>query len=95
MPRTVAHQAPLSVEFSRQEYRSGLLFPSPGDHPDPGIELSFFTVWADSLLSELLANFQWAVPNKLQESVFFLVLFVTLIKYSMLVFLRINFLINC
>ena len=34
---TVAHQAPLSVEFSRQEYRSGLPFPSSGDLPDPGI----------------------------------------------------------
>ena len=35
---TVAHQAPLSVEFPRQEYWSGLLFPIPGDLPDPGIE---------------------------------------------------------
>ena len=38
-PWTVAWQAPLSMEFSRQEYWSGLLFPSPGDLPDPGIEL--------------------------------------------------------
>ena len=37
-PRTVAHQSPLSVEFSRQEYCSGLPFPSPGDLPDPGIK---------------------------------------------------------
>ena len=37
-PRTVAHQAPLSVEFSRQEYRSGLPFPTSGDLPHPGIE---------------------------------------------------------
>ena len=37
-PWTVAHQAPQSMEFSRQEYRSGLPFPSPGDLPDPGIE---------------------------------------------------------
>ena len=37
-PWTVAHQAPLSTEFSRQEYWSGLLFPSPGDLTDPGIE---------------------------------------------------------
>ena len=37
-PWTVAHQAPLSMGFSRQEYRSGLPFPSPGDLPDPGIE---------------------------------------------------------
>ena len=35
---TVAHQGPLSLGFSRQEYWSGLPFPSPGDLPDPGIE---------------------------------------------------------
>ena len=35
---TAAHQAPLSMGFSRQEYSSGLLYPSPGDLPDPGIE---------------------------------------------------------
>ena len=37
-PWTVAHQAPLHMGFSRQEYWSGLPFPSPGDLPDPGIE---------------------------------------------------------
>ena len=37
-PRTVACQSPLSMEFSRQEYWSGLPFPSPGDLPNPGIE---------------------------------------------------------
>ena len=37
-PWTVACRASLSMEFSRQEYRSGLPFPSPGDLPDPGIE---------------------------------------------------------
>ena len=36
-PWTVAHKAPQSMEFSRQEYWSGLPFPSPGDLPDPGI----------------------------------------------------------
>ena len=35
---TVAHQAPLSIGFSRQEYRSGLPCPPPGDLPNPGIE---------------------------------------------------------
>ena len=35
---TVAHQAPLSMGFSRQEYWSGLPFPFPGDFPHPGIE---------------------------------------------------------
>ena len=38
IPWTVAHQAPLSVGFSRQEYWSRLSFPSPGDLPRPGIE---------------------------------------------------------
>ena len=37
-PWAVAHQAPLSMEFSRQEYCSELPFPTPGDLPDPGIE---------------------------------------------------------
>ena len=39
-PWTVAQQAPLSMGFSRQEYWSGLPFPSPGDLPDPDIEPS-------------------------------------------------------
>ena len=38
-PWTVALQAPLSMVFPRQEYWSGLLIPSPGDLPDPGIKL--------------------------------------------------------
>ena len=38
-PWTVAYQASLFMGFSRQEYWSGLPFPSPGDLPDPGIEL--------------------------------------------------------
>ena len=37
-PWNVAHQAPLSMEFPRQEYWSGLLFPSPGDPPNPRTE---------------------------------------------------------
>ena len=37
-PKTVARQAPLSMGFSRQEYWSGLPFPSPEDLPDAGIE---------------------------------------------------------
>ena len=43
--------------FSRQEYWSGLPFPSLGDLPDPGIEPGFPTLQADSLPSELLYNF--------------------------------------
>ena len=37
-PGTVAHRAPLSMGFPRQEYESGLPFPSPGALPDPGME---------------------------------------------------------
>ena len=48
----VAHQAPSSMGFSRQEYWSGLPFPSPGDLPDPGIEPRSPTLWADALTSE-------------------------------------------
>ena len=50
---TVAHQAPLSLEFSRQEYWSGLPFPSPGDLPDPGIEPRSPALQVGSLLTEL------------------------------------------
>ena len=42
-PWTIAHQAPLSVGFSRQEYWSRLPFSPPGDLPDPGIELAALT----------------------------------------------------
>ena len=48
-PWTVAHQAPLSMRFPRQEYWSGLTFPSPGDLPDPGIETVSPELQADSL----------------------------------------------
>ena len=51
-PWTVAHQAPLSMGFSRQEYWTGLPFPSPGDLSDPGIKPRSPTLQADSLLSE-------------------------------------------
>ena len=48
-PWTVARQAPLSMGFSRQQYWSGLPFPSPGDLPDPGIEPRSPALQADSL----------------------------------------------
>ena len=51
-PWTAAHQAPLSVGFSRLEYWSGLPFPSPGTLPNPGIKLGSPALQADSLLSE-------------------------------------------
>ena len=49
---TVAHQAPLSMGFSRQEYWNGLPFPSPGDLPNPGIEPGSPALQADALSSE-------------------------------------------
>ena len=49
---TVAYQASLSMGFSRQEYQSGLPFPSPEDLPDPGIEPRSPTLQADALPSE-------------------------------------------
>jgi len=51
-----AYQAHPSMEFSKQEYWSGLPFPSPGDFPDPGIEPRSPTLQADTSQSEL--------PNK-------------------------------
>ena len=51
-PWTVAYQAPLSMEFSRQEYWSGLPFPSPGDLPNPGIEPGSPALQVDTLPSE-------------------------------------------
>ena len=52
-PWTVACQAPRSMGFSRQEYWSGLPFPSPGDLSDPGIEPRSPGLQADSLPTEL------------------------------------------
>ena len=48
----VAHQAPLSIGFSRHEYWSGLPFPSPGDLPDSGIKPGFPSLQGDSSLSK-------------------------------------------
>ena len=48
-PQTAAHQAPLSLGFSRQEYWSGLPFPSPGDLPDSGIKPASLALQSDSL----------------------------------------------
>ena len=52
IPWTVARQVSLFMEFSRQEYWSGLPFPSPGDLPNPGIEPGSSALRADSLSSE-------------------------------------------
>ena len=52
-PWTVAHQVPLSMGFSRQEYWRRLTFPSPGDLPDPGIKSGSPALQVDCLLTEL------------------------------------------
>ena len=51
-PRTVACQTPLSMEFSREEYCSGLPFPSPGDLPNSGNEPRSLALQVDSSLSK-------------------------------------------
>ena len=56
-PWAVAHQAPLHLGFSRQEYWSGVSFPTSGDLPDPGIEPT-------SLVSASLAGRFLAPPGK-------------------------------
>ena len=61
-PWTVAYQAPLSLGFSRQEYWSGLPFPSPGDLLDPGIQLVSPALKADALPSK--------TPGKPYSSIF-------------------------
>ena len=64
IPWTVAHQAPPSMAFSRQEYWSGLPFPSPEDLPDPGIEPRSPTLQADTLPSEPPGKPTKKGPNK-------------------------------
>ena len=59
-PWTVDYQASLSMGFSRQEYWSGLPFPSPGDLPNPGIEPRSPTLQADALPSEPPGKPWWA-----------------------------------
>ena len=60
---TVAHQAPLFMGFSRQEYWSGLPFPSPGDLPSTGVQPGPPALQTDTLLSEppgINASFSWS-----------------------------------
>ena len=54
--RTIAHKTPQSIELFRQEYWSGLSFPSPGDLPDPGIEPRSPALQADFLPTEPPGN---------------------------------------
>ena len=66
-PWTAVHQAPPSMEFSRQEYWSGLPFPSPGDLPDSGIESRSPALRADDLPSEPPGNRITLNKNQLPE----------------------------
>ena len=59
-PWTVAHQAPLSMEFSRQECRSDLPCPPPGDLPDPEIEL--VSPVSPALKADFLPLSHWGSP---------------------------------
>ena len=63
IPWTVVYQASLSMGFSRQEYWSGLPFPSPGDLPDPGIEPGSPALQADALPSAPLGK-----PTEMEEA---------------------------
>ena len=66
-PWTVAYQTPWSMGFSRQEYWSGLPFPSPGDLPNPGIKPESPAWQLDSLLSEPPHNLQGPRQNENPE----------------------------
>ena len=57
---TVAHQAPLSIGFSKPEYWSGLPFPSPGDLPTPGIKATSPALHVDSLPIESFSSVQFS-----------------------------------
>ena len=61
-PWTVSHQAPLSMKFSRQEYWSGLPFPSPGDLCKPGIKPTSPALQADSLPLSHLGSPSVTIP---------------------------------
>ena len=60
---TIAHQAPLSMGYSTEEYWSEMSFPSPGDLPDPGIKPEPPELQADSFLSEPLESPQKTCPS--------------------------------
>ena len=69
IPGSVVCQALLSMGFSRQEYWSGLLFPSPGDLPNPGIEPGSPALQTDALPSEPPANeMRWNQKRRQQAS---------------------------
>ena len=66
-PIDLACQAPLSMEFTRQEYWSGLPFPSPEDLPDPGVEPRSPALQADTLTSEPPGKQKEIRPTKTRQ----------------------------
>ena len=64
---TIAHQGPLSTRFSRQEYWSGLPFPSPGDLSNPGTEFASLTSFALAggffVFFFLTTSATWEIPD--------------------------------
>ena len=66
-PWTVAHQAPLSMGLSQQEYWSGFPFPSPGNLPDPRIKTVSPAFQVDSLLDKSLGKPQWEALGSAME----------------------------
>ena len=64
-PSTIAPQAPVSMEFPRQEYWSGLPFPTPGDLPDLGIEPMYAALQVDSLPLSSVQSSHSVVSNSL------------------------------
>ena len=95
-PQIAAHQAPLSMGFSRQGYWSGLSFPPPGDLPDPGIEPESPALQADSLPAELSGKRLSIVFTPLYLAqvagegliMFFFFFFFTAYKHSISLFLK-------
>ena len=62
-PWTIAYLVPPSMGFSRQEYWSGLPFPSPRDLPNPGIKFVSLALQADSLLPNSAISRNGTVPS--------------------------------
>ena len=77
IPWTLAHQCPLSMGFPRQEYWSGLPFPSPGDLLDPGTEPRSPALQADALPSEPPGSFLCA--NGIKSFLYLVIVFVAVV----------------
>ena len=70
-PWIVAHHAPLSTGFPRQEYWSGFLFPSPEDLPHPGIKLVYPALAGRFFTTELTEKPMEVLPEKILERLTF------------------------